>query len=204
MLSFTKSLKRESSTGNHRPYRHQNFVPKLFWQLSPDVVLLPMWSASSESRFVILHCIFNNWTSCAFFQTSSGFGLKMTAARVHLAAETGYLSRGWKVSMQVMLFGSQTLHVKASFPCWSMSCLWGSFLLWVRGFSLSIWKMKVFKALPKGKKNPTLNTEGWLNSPTGVQRKEAELWPRKTGISLKTSCSTTQHYIHAPCLAIIY
>lgn len=122
------ALKKESSTGTHSPYKHQNLVPKLFWQLSPDAVLLPMRSASSESPFIIPHCIFNNWTLSAFFQTSSEFGLKMIAARVYLTAETSCLSRGWKVSMQVMLFGSQTLQIKASFPCWSISCLWGSFL----------------------------------------------------------------------------
>lgn len=165
-LSQKKShaaLKRESSTGTHSPYKHQNLVPKLFWQLSHDAVLLPMRSAFSESPFIIPHCIFNNWTLSAFFQTSSGFGLKMTAARVHLSAETSYLSRGWKVSRQVMLFGSQTLQIKASFPCWSISCLWGSFPFWVRGSASVFEKWRYSKLCQRGRKTQPLTLRAdWI------------------------------------------
>lgn len=155
---------------------------------------------------VIPHCIFNSSALSALFQTFSGFSLKMTSARVPLATETSYLSRGQAAKYASYLFWvSDPVH-KGHFPLLIRVMPIRQLLHLSYGISLYIWKIKAFKVLPKGEKknHQTLNTEHRLNSLTRVQRKEAEPRPRKTEISLKTSCSMTQHYIHAPCSAIIY
>ena len=146
---------------------HQKLALKLFWQLSLDAVLLPRQSSSSGSPSIISHCIFYDWTSSVFLQTFSGFSLKMVLAVVNLTTQTSYLSRGQKLSMQVTLFGSQTLNIKASFPCWSVSCLWGSFLIWVMGSASLFEKWKHSRLCQRGKKL-TLNTECRLNSLSGI------------------------------------
>lgn len=135
----------------------QELALKLLWQLSPNAVLLPIQSSSSESLSIIPHCIFNNGIS-TFFQAFLGFSLQRILVRIHLATvETSYLSRGQELNMQAAALcelGDQPLCLKNE---------------------------KAFKALLKRKKNPNPNpyAEHGLNFPTGVQRKKLHRAPER-------------------------
>lgn len=113
------------------------------------------------------------------------------------------MSRGWKIHMEVTLFGSQILDIKASFPCWFMPCLRGSFFIsssWDQAPYLKNWG--IHGSVMKGSKNWALEhlTLGvdWIPLQKFKGKKKDWNWFKNM------SCSMTQHYIHAPCSVIVY